>query len=114
MDGQFQQVDVSSGKITVKAMFGVLLLRRSILSASRFVDKRFAFVMGNESDNQICKNGSEVHLHKSSGVYHVRASALSELCVLEDQDPSNDAGLPAEAVREAAAPWTRRFPYKTH
>ena len=53
-----------------------------------------------------------VRCHKSNGVYHVRASALSELCPLENQEPRNDAGPPAEAVGEAAAPWTRRLPYK--
>ena len=34
----------------------------------------------------------EIHLHKSSGVCDVRASAVPELCLLEDQDPRNDAG----------------------
>ena len=80
MEVLLQLVDVHGGKITVQAMFVWLLLRRSILSVSRPVDKRFAVVMGDELGNQICKNGSEVHLHNSSGVYHVRASALSELC----------------------------------
>ena len=46
------------------------------------------------------------------GVYHVRATALSELCPLEDQDPRNDDAPPAEAVGEANVPWTRRRPYK--
>ena len=54
----------------------------------------------------------EIHVHMSNGVYHLRASALSELCPLEDQERSNDVGPPAEAVGEAAAPWTRRLPYK--
>ena len=53
-----------------------------------------------------------IHLHKSNGVYHVRATALSELCPLEDQDPRNDDAPPAEAVGEANVPWTRRLPYK--
>ena len=56
----------------------------------------------------------EIHLHKSNGVYHVhvRATAVSELCPLEDQDPRNDDAPPAEAVGEANVPWTRRLPYK--
>ena len=29
----------------------------------------------------------EIHLHMSSGVCDVRASAVSEFCPLEDQDP---------------------------
>ena len=60
----------------------------------------------------MCKDGREIHLHKSNGVYHVRATALSELCPLEDQDPRNDDAPPAEAVGEANVPWTRRLPYK--
>ena len=47
-----------------------------------------------------------------NGVYHVRASALSKLCSLEDQDPRNDDAPPAGAVGEASVPWTRRLPYK--
>ena len=34
----------------------------------------------------------EIHLHKSKGVHHVRATALSMLCPLEGKDPRNDAG----------------------
>ena len=49
-----------------------------------------------------------IQLHKSNGVYHVRATALSELCPLEDQDPRNDDAPPAEAN----VPWTRKLPYK--
>ena len=52
-------------------------------------------------EHKLSKNGREIHLHKSNGLYHVRASSLSELCPLEDQDPRNDAGPPTEAVGEA-------------
>ena len=37
----------------------------------------------------------EIHLHKSNGVYHVRASALSE-----HQDSRNDAGPPYKPTNE--------------
>ena len=50
------------------------------------------------------KSGRKILLHKSSGVYHVRASALSEPEPVEDQEPRNDAEPPAGAVGEAAAP----------
>ena len=53
----------------------------------------------------------EIHLHKSKGVYHVCASALSELCPLEDEDPRNDARPPSGAVSEIEPPWTR-LPYQ--
>ena len=53
-----------------------------------------------------------IHLHKSNGGHHVRATTLSELCPLEDQDPRNDDAPPAEAVGEANVPWTRRLPCK--
>ena len=107
---KFQLVDVPA----VKAIFELLLVRRPILSVSRLVPKGFAVVMGNELENKMskCKNGREIHLHKSSGVYLVRASALSELYPLEDQEPRNDAGPSARAVGEAAAPWTSRHSYK--
>ena len=68
--------------------------------------------MGNEQGNTLSKDGRTIHLHKSNGVYHVRATALSELSPLEDQDPRNDDAPPAEAVGEANVPWTRRLPYK--
>ena len=56
----------------------------------------------------------EIPLHKSNGVYHVhfRATAVSELCPLEDQHPWNDDAPPVEAVGEATVPWTRRLPCK--
>ena len=79
---------------------------------SRLVGKGFAVVMGKDQGNTLCKDGRVIHLHKSNGVYHVRATALSELCPLEDQDPRNDDAPPAEAVGEANVPWTRRLPYK--
>ena len=60
--------------------------------------------MGNEQGNTLSKDGRVIHLHKSNGVYHVRATALSELCPLEDQDPRNDDAPPAEAVDEANVP----------
>ena len=84
----------------------------SCLSVSRLVEKGFAVVMGNEQGNTLSKDGRVIHLHKSNGVYHVRAIALSELCPLEDQDPRNDEAPPAEAVGEANVPWTRRLPHK--
>ena len=65
-------------------------------------------VMGNEQG----KEQRVIHLHKSNGVYHVRATAMSELCPLEDQDPRNDDAPPNEAVGEANVPWTRRLPNK--
>ena len=74
----------------MKAMFELVLVSRPIRSVSRFVDNGFAVVMGNELGNKVGKNRREIHLHKSSGVCHVRASALSVLCLLEDQDPRSD------------------------
>ena len=112
LDVSFQLVDVHSVAITVKAIFELLLVRRPILSVSRLVDKGFADVMGKEQGNTLGKDGRVTHLHKSNGVYHVRATALSELCPLEDQDPRNDDAPPAGAVGEAIVPWTRRLPYK--
>ena len=112
LEVKFQLVDVHSERITAKAMFELLAVRRPILSVSRFVDKGFAVVMGNEQGNTLGKDGRVKYLHKSNGVYHVRATALSELCPLEDQDPRNDDAPPAEAVGEAVVPWTRRLPYK--
>ena len=91
---EFQQVAVHGEKITLKAMFELLLVRRPILSVSRLVEKRFVVVMGNDLGNKMSKNGREIHLRKSNGVYHVRSSALSELCLLEEQEPTNDAGPP--------------------
>ena len=73
-------------KITAKAMFELLLVRRPILSVSR----------RNERGHKLCKNGREIPLHKYNGVYHVNATALSELCPLDD--PRNDNAPPAEAV----------------
>ena len=109
----FQLVGVHGERITAKTMFELLPLRRPILSVSRHVHKRCAVVMGNDDHgNKLGKNEREIHLHKSNGVYHVHASALSELCPPEDQDRRNDVGPLAEAVGEATAPWTRRLPYK--
>ena len=108
----FQLVDVHGVAITVKAMYELLPVRRPILIVSRFVDRGFAVLMGNEQGNTLGKDGRVIHLQKSNGVYHVRATALSELCPLEDQDPRNDDAPPAEAVGEANVPWTRRLPYK--
>ena len=62
--------------------------------------------MGKEQGNTLCKEERIIHLH------HVRATALSELFPLEDQDPRNDDAPPAEAVGEANVLWTRRLPYK--
>ena len=100
-------------RITVKAIFELLPVRRPILSVSRLIDKRFAVVMGNDQGNKLSKNGRETHLHKANGVYHVRASELSKLLYpLEDQDPWNDAGPQVEAVGEENLPWTPRLPYE--
>ena len=54
--------------------------------------------------------GRESDTSASNDVYHVRATALSELCPPKDQDPRNDDAPPAEAVGEANVPWTRRLP----
>ena len=108
----FQLIDEHGVEITVKAVFELLPVRRPILSASRPADKGFAVVMGNDLGNTLGKNGRVIHLHRSNGVYHVRSTALSELCPLEDQDPRNDDAPPAEALGEASVPWTRRLPHK--
>ena len=108
----FQLLDVHGESITVKAVFELLPVRRPILSVSRLVDKGFAVVMGNDAGNKLRKNGREIHLHKSNGVYHLRASTVSDLSPLEDQETRNDAGPPAGAVSEATTPWTLRLPYK--
>ena len=109
LDVSFQFVDVGV-EVNVRASFELLPFRRPILSVCRLVEKGFA-VVGKEQANTLCKDGRVIRLHKSNGVYHVRATALSELCPLEDQDPRNDDALPAEAVGEANVPWTRRVPY---
>ena len=93
---KFRLVDVPGETINVKVMFELLPVRRPILSVSRLVDKGFAVVMGNDQGNKLSKNGREIHLHQSNGVYHVRASASP----------------PAEAGGEANVPWTRRLSYK--
>ena len=85
-------------------------MRRPILSVTRLVEKGFVVVMGKERGHNLCKNGREISLHKYNGVYHVNATALSELCPLDD--PRNDNAPPAEAVVEAKVPWARRLPYK--
>ena len=112
MEVEFQLVAVHGEKITAKAMFELLPVRRPILSVSRLVEQRFAVFMGNDLGNKMSKNGREIHFHKSNGVYHVRSSALSELCLLEEQEPRNDVGPPG-VVGQAAAPWTRRLPYQS-
>ena len=83
-------------KITAKAMFELLPVRRPILIVTRLVEKRFVVVMGIERGHKLCKNGREIPLHKYNGVCHVNATALSELCPLED--PRNDNAPPAEAA----------------
>ena len=83
-------------KITAKAMFELLPVRRPILSDTRLVEKEFVVVIGNERGHKLCKNGREIPLHKYNGVYHVIATALSELCPLDD--PRNDNVSPAEEV----------------
>ena len=112
LDVSFQLLYVHGVDINVRATFELLPVRRPILSVSRLVEKGFAVVMGNEQGNTFSKDGRVIHPHKSNGVYHVRATALSELCPLEDQDPRNDDAPPAEEVGEANVPWTRRLPYK--
>ena len=57
------------------------------------------------------KDGRGIQLHKSNDVYHVRASALLELCPLEDEDSRNEVAPPG-TVSEALDPWTRRLPYQ--
>ena len=111
MDVSFKLVDVHGVAINARATFELLPVRRPILSVSRLVEKGFAVVMGKEQGNTLCKDGRVIHPHKSNSVYHVRATALSELCPLEDQDPRNDDAPPAEAIGEANVPWTRRLPY---
>ena len=67
--------------------FELLPVRRPILSASRLVNKGFVVVMGAALGNKMSKDSREMQLQKSNDVYHVRASALLELCPLEDEDP---------------------------
>ena len=107
-----QLVDVHGVVITVKAMFELLLVRRPIPSVTCLVDEGVPVVMGNEQGNTLGKDGRVIYLHKSNGVHHVRATALSELCPLGDQDPRNYDAPPVEAVGEAHVPWTRRLSYK--
>ena len=40
------------------------------------------------------KVAREMQLQRSNDVYHVRGSALLELCPLEDEDPRNEAAPP--------------------
>ena len=108
LEVSFHLLDGMVWKSHVRAAFDLLPVRRPILSVS-LSEKWFAVVMGNEQGNTLSKDGRVIHLHKTNGVYHVRATALSELCALEDQDPRND-DAPAEAVGEANVPWTRRLP----
>ena len=88
-------------QITAKAMFELLPVRRPILSVTRHVGKGFVVVMGNERGHKLCKNGREIPLHKYNGVYHVNATALSELCPLDDS--RNDNAPLAEAERGECA-----------
>ena len=82
---KFQLVDVHGERITVKATFELLPVRRPILSLSRLVDKGLAVVMGNDQGKKLSKNGRERHLHKSNGVCHVRASRCRSCVHWEDQ-----------------------------
>ena len=75
LDVSFQLVDVPGVEINVRATFELVPVRRPILSVSRLVEKGFAVVMGKEQGNTLCKDGRVIHLHKSNGVYHVRATA---------------------------------------
>ena len=75
------------------------------------MDKGIVVVMGPALGNKMSKDGREIQLHKSNDVYHVRASALLELCPLEDEDPRNEVAPPG-TVSEALNPWTRRLPYQ--
>ena len=84
LDVSCQLVDVHGVEINVRATFELLPVRRPILSVSRLVEKGFAVVMGKEQGNTLCKDGRVIRLHKFNSVYHVRATALSELCPLED------------------------------
>ena len=112
LDVSFQLVDVHGVEIHVRATFELLLVRRPFMGVSRLLEKKgFAAVMGQEQGNTLCKDARVIHLHKSNGVYHVRATA-SELCPLEDQDRRNDDAPTAAAVGDANVPWTRRLPYK--
>ena len=70
--------------------------------------------MGKEQENTLCKDRRVIHLHKSNGVYHVRATALSELCPLEDLDPRNDDAPPAEAVGEANVAMDTKIAIQTY
>ena len=63
MEVQFQLFDVHGEKITVRAMFELLPVRRPILSVSRLVDKGFAVVLGNDLENKMSKNGRVIDLH---------------------------------------------------
>ena len=71
-------------RVRWKRHFNFLPVRRPILSVSRLVDKGVPVVMGNDRGNKLGKNGRVIHLHTSNGVYHVRATALSEPCPLEE------------------------------
>ena len=82
----FQLVDVHGVEINVRATFELLPVCRPILSVSRLVEKGFAVVMGKEQGNTLCKDGRVIHLHKSNGVYHVHATALSELWRIKIQE----------------------------
>ena len=58
------------------------------------MDKGFVVVMGAALGNKMSKDGRAMQLQRSNDVYHVRASALLELCPLEDEDPRNEAAPP--------------------
>ena len=58
------------------------------------MNKGFVVVICAAPGNKMSKDGREMQLQKSNGVFLVRASALLELCPLEDEDPRNEAAPP--------------------
>ena len=110
LEVKFHLINVHGEKITVKAMFELLAVRRPILSVDRLVGKGFVVATGKEGGHKVHKDGREIHLHKSNGVHHVHLTTLSKLCPLEDL--RNDDGQPAETVGKVNMLWTRRLPYR--
>ena len=110
LEVKFHLINVHGEKITVKAMFESLAVRRPILSVNRLVGKGFVVAMGKEDGYKVHKDSREIHLHEFNGVHHVHAITLSMLCTLEDL--RNDDGPPAETVKEVNLPWTRRLLYR--
>ena len=49
--------DVHGVEINVRATFGLLPVRRPILSVSRLVEKLFAVVIGNEQGSTLARTG---------------------------------------------------------